>query len=319
MPQRAEHPDRITLLSSIMTRAGARLHPAFAVLLALHGTLLAAQTPGVEQRRALEAGGARRFFLLYLPSSYRAGRPIPLVLVFHAAGGQGRGIARHTAFSRVAEREGFAVAYPDGIGGRWNDGRRPGGPDDVGFVRSLLDSLGRELSLDSTRVYATGISNGAMFAHRLACDLPGVFAGIASVAGALPAAVAQRCAGSPAVSVIAFQGTADRAMPYEGGGVGGRGEVLSAERSAAFWAAADRCSLSPVDVLAVDSVTDGTRLRRRDYGGCAGGRSVVLYTVEGGGHTWPGGPPGSPRVGRVSREIDATRAIWDFFQRQGGH
>jgi poly(3-hydroxybutyrate) depolymerase len=162
----------------------ARLFPLL-LALGIPATPLAAQTPGVEQRRTLEVAGARRGYLLYLPSSWQRGRPVPLVLVFHGAGGRSAGMARHTGFSRVAEREGFAVVYPDGVGRRWNDGRGIGGArDDVGFVRALVDSLERELGIDRRRVYATGISNGAMFAHRLACDLPGVLAAIAPVAGA---------------------------------------------------------------------------------------------------------------------------------------
>ena len=171
---------------------------------------------------------------------------MPLVLVFHAAGGKGRSIARHTGFTELAEQEGFAVAYPDGIGGRWNDGRRPSSRDDVGFVRALLDSLSRELTLDSNRVYAAGISNGAMFSYRLACDLPGVFAAIAPVAGALPANLPQRCVPAMPLSVVAFQGTADRSLPYDGGG-SPPAAVLSAERSVAFWAGAGACDSAGAD------------------------------------------------------------------------
>src|SRR5436853_42181 len=87
-----------------------------------------------------------------------------LVLVLHGAGGWAQGFARHTGFSRVAEREGFVVAYPQGLERRWNDGRGNGTPhDDVGFVRALVDTLQRELGVDQRRIYATGISNGAMF------------------------------------------------------------------------------------------------------------------------------------------------------------
>ncbi len=284
-----------------------------AFLVLLLGGGIPAQLPGVEQQRFLEVAGETRSFLFYVPRSYQSGRPIPLVLVFHPAGGKGRGIARHTGFTEMAEREGFAVAYPDGIGGRWNDGRRPSGRDDVGFVRVLLDSLSRELTLDSSRLYATGISNGAMFSYRLACDLPGVFAAVAPVAGALPANLARRCAPAQPVSVIAFQGTADRSLPYEGGG-SPPATVLSAERSVTFWAEAGACDSVSAVATVSDSVRDGTRLRRLSYPDCAARRSVVLYTIEGGGHTWPGGPESSSRVGRVSREINATRAIWDFFR-----
>jgi polyhydroxybutyrate depolymerase len=257
----------------------------------------------------------RRSYLVALPTSPPRAGPLPVVLVFHAAGGNGRGIARHTGFTALAAREGFVAVYPDGVGGRWNDGRVPGGRDDVGFVRVLLDSLGRELDIDRRRIFATGISNGAMLAHRLACEVPGVLAAIAPVAGALPAAVAERCGAALPVSVVGFQGTADRFMPYAGSATLRGGPVLGAVESASFWARAAGCSGPDAPEPPTDTVTDGTRLRRSAWSGCAEGREVVLYTIEGGGHTWPGGPAAARRVGRASREIDATSTIWAFFQR----
>jgi polyhydroxybutyrate depolymerase len=284
-----------------------------AALLGPPGTLKAQSS---ETRETLVAGGVARSYLLFVPSGYAVGRPLPLVLVFHGGGSRARAMTMHTQFTRVAERERFAVVYPEGLDGRWNDGRGYGDShDDVAFVRALLDTLGRRVTLDSTRVYATGISNGAMFAIRLACDLPGVFAAIAPVAGAVPAALAERCAASAPVAVAAFQGTADPLLPYAGGGRGasGRGEVLSAQRSAELWARVDGCDPSSELEAPRDSVRDGTRVRGRRWTRCRDGRAVVLYTIEGGGHTWPGGPPVGARVGRVTRELDATAAIWDFF------
>ena len=116
------------------------------------------------------------------------------------------------------------------------------------------------------------------------------------------------------MSVLAFQGTADPLMPYVGGGVARRrGRVLSAERSIAFWATTSGCAGAPVMTDEPDRVSDGTRVRRTAYGTCREGRAVELYTIEGGGHTWPGGPPVGGSVGRVTREIDATPVIWAFF------
>jgi len=298
-------------------RAGLLVRLATVLLLGIPGTPLAAQTPGVEQRRSLEVAGSRRSYLLYLPSSYVRGRPLPLVLVFHGAGGRGSGMARHTGFTPLAEREGFAVAYPDGLNRRWNDGRGVGGAqDDVGFVRVLVDSLAGELGLDRRRIYATGISNGAMFSYRLACDLPGVLAAIAPVAGAVPGVLEERCGATVPVAVVAFQGTGDPFVPYAGGGAGLRGgPVLSAERSARLWARVNGCTVPPNADAPTDSVIDGTRVRRESYPACSNNRAVVLYTIEGGGHTWPGGPAGAHRLGRASREIDATGLIWAFFQR----
>jgi polyhydroxybutyrate depolymerase len=266
------------------------------------------------ESRTLEASGESRRYYLYLPASFRRERPAPLVLVFHAGGGRASDIAPHTGFSRLADREGFVVAYPQGLRGRWNDGRgfATATHDDVGFVRALVDTLGRELGIDPRRVYATGISNGAMFAYRLACDLPGTFAAVAPVAGALPAELAPGCAHGAPVSVIAFQGTADPLMPYLGGGAGQR-RVLSAERSVGFWGTQAGCTGTPVTTDEPDRVADGTRVRRTVFLSCPEGRAVELYTIDGGGHTWPGGPAAGRRVGRVSREIDATELIWAFF------
>jgi polyhydroxybutyrate depolymerase len=267
--------------------------------------------------RTLQVNGESRRYFLYMPELARARRPAPLVLVFHGGSGQASGIAPHTGFSRLADREGFVVAYPQGINGRWNDGRGLAAAthDDVGFVRALLDTLGRELGTDPRRVYATGISNGAMFAYRLACDLPGAFAAIAPVAGAMPADLTHACGRGAAPSVIAFQGTADPLMPYGGGGVARRrGQVLSAQQSIAFWGTMAGCDGEVTVMDPEDRVVDGTRVQRTMFGECLQGRDVELYTIEGGGHTWPGGPP-TRHVGRVSRELDGTRVIWEFFAR----
>ena len=272
-----------------------------------------AQSAPTQQSRALRVAGVERSYLLITPSSYQSGHPVPLVLVFHGAGGAPRQMARHTGFTALAEREGFVVAYPAGLHRRWNDGRGIVSSDDVGFIRALLDTLERELSIDPRRIYATGISNGAMFSYRLACDLPGVLAGIAPVAGAMPSALEERCAHAPPVALAAFQGSADPLVPYGGGGVALRGQVLPAVGSVELWAASAGCGGAPTVTLEPDRVTDGTRVRLSVWNGCKDGRDVELYTIEGGGHTWPGDAAARGLLGRVSRDLDATTTIWSFF------
>ena len=299
-------------------RRGAAAALLAAALLAPAGAC--AQAPGRpphgDRAGSVVVEGVTRTFRLRLPPAYADGRPVPLVVVLHGGGGSGRRMSRHIGMGPIADREGFAVVYPDGIGGSWNDGRGIAGrgSDDVGFIRTLLDTLSRRLRLDTTRIYATGISNGAMFAHRLACDLPGRFAAIAPVAGGLPASLADRCAGTP-VSVLAIQGTADRLVPYDGGMVAGsRGEVLSAAASVAHWARVAGCAPAPVTAPLPDRAPrDGTTIRHTEYRGCRG-HAVSLYTVTGGGHTWPGGEATSVRLmGRTTRDIGGSREIWRFF------
>ena len=241
---------------------------------------------------------------------------MPLLFVFHGGGGTASNIAEHTHLSPAATPRGYAVVYPDGVNGHWSDGRAArAGADDVGFVRLLLDTLMRELPVDSRRIYATGISNGAGMAFRLACDLPGRFAAIAPVAGALPAELEHRCATAAPVSLLMFQGTLDRLMPYHGGDLSHRGRVLPVVTTAGLFARLNGCAPEPMVAAEPDTATDGTRVRRSSYSGCREGREVVLFTIEGGGHTWPGGPPVGPAVGRVTRDVDANRAMLDFFDR----
>ncbi len=157
-------------------------------------------------------------------------------------------------------------------------------------------------------------------AYRLACDLSGEIAAIAPVAGSIPEPLLASCWPSRPVSVVAINGVDDPLVPWQGGpvhiGRWERGNVLSVAETIAFWVDHDRCSLRPVITYAPDSdPLDGTRVRREAYEDCQGGAEVVLYAVEGGGHTWPGGRQYLPEpiVGRTSRDADANQLIWAFF------
>ncbi len=291
--------------------------PAALIVLATLGSApprAAAQSGPTATAHTLRVARVERSYLLYVPTGYQASHPSALVLVFHGAGGYPGQMARATKFTLLAEHEGFVVAYPAGLRRRWNDGRSLVSSDDVGFVRALLDTLAHELSIDPKRIYATGISNGAMFTYRLACDLPGVLAAVAPVAGAMPAAIAGSCAQPVPVALAAFQGTEDRLVPYSGGNVAARrGEVMSATASVERWATAAGCTGTPVVTDEPDRVTDGTRVRLSSWTGCKDGRDVQLYSIEGGGHTWPGGPGWARALGRTTRDLDATATIWSFF------
>ncbi len=280
--------------------------------LALGGSGTVRPAPG-DYMRTLRVDGAERRYLLHVPPRLGASAAA-VVVMLHGSGGTGRQLAAGTGFSAEANRRGFIVLYPDGIDRHWNDGRQAGGADDVAFIRALLDSVAPALGGDARRYYAAGISNGAMFAHRLACDLPGRFAAIASVAGAVPEELAPRCTAIPATSVIAFNGTADRLVHYErdGGGVGG---LLGAVESATHWAEIAHCATPPAHALEPDRApADGTRVRLTQWSGCDTGTAVVLYTIEAGGHNWPGAARVRiPLLGRTTRDMSATRTIGAFF------
>lgn len=293
------------------------------LLLALGLAGIANAQAADDASRSLRVDGLERSYLLHLPpGDTRA--PHPLLLVFHGGGSHARSMPRFTHLDAIADRAGLIVVYPQGVDKHWNDGRASikHKLDDVGFVRTLLDTLEREHAVDRARIYAAGISNGAIFAERLACDLSGRLAGIAAVAGTLAQDYQPSCHPQQPVSVLQFDGTADPIVPYAGGAVvdfGGRGEggtVLSVDASTAFWARLDGCTKASADeALPSPARLDPTRVVRRQWQPCRGGSAVVRYKVVGGGHTWPGGPQYLPKfiVGRASRQLDASEVMVSFF------
>jgi polyhydroxybutyrate depolymerase len=277
---------------------------------------------------ALSQAGQERTFRLYVPP-HLAG-PVPLILVLHGGGGSGAGMERLTlqGLDRIADREGAVVAYPDGVGKGWNDGRSDlrsqatrQNVDDVGFLRALVMDLASSLPIDRSRVYATGISNGGMMSYRLACDAADVFAAVAPVAADFGSELSSRCAPARPISIAIFQGTEDPIMPWAGGEVRilvfTHGHVISAADSFDRWRALDRCGdPSSSDPRAAEP-PDGTSVVTHLAGPCAAGTEVRLYEIRGGGHTWPSGQPylGPRLVGRVSHALDANQEIWSFLSR----
>uniref|UniRef100_A0A7C4CBM5 Esterase n=1 Tax=candidate division WOR-3 bacterium TaxID=2052148 RepID=A0A7C4CBM5_UNCW3 len=274
--------------------------------------------------QSLEFGGRRRTYLLHLPDM-TADYARPLVFVLHGGGGSGRAVARLTGFNRLADSAGFIVVYPDGVERHWNDGRgvkrfaaQREGVDDVGFIAALIDTLVLRLGADPTRVYVTGMSNGAMMCHRLGLELAGKIAAIAPVAGNLPVKLAEKRPVRP-VAVLAINGTDDPLVPFEGGGVGlvaKRGKVLSTAQTVQFWVERNGCSPAPETAWVDDAdPDDGIRVARAVYSGGREGTEVILYTVLGGGHTWPQGAERPGHFGRTARDFSASGEIWRFFAR----
>jgi polyhydroxybutyrate depolymerase len=282
--------------------------------------------PG-DYHRTIEVGGIKRHYLVHTPPTYDRTKATLVVLNFHGGGGNIKTQRNFSQMDITADRAGFIAVYPQGTGPQrrlrlrkgftWNAGTCCGWAqehniDDVGFVSALLDEVERLFNVDPKRVYATGYSNGAIMCYRLACELSDRIAAIAPVSGTM---AMTECRPSRPVSIIHFHGTQDKFLPF----AGGRGPqsmpgqyFKSVDESLSFW----------LNFLRIKSKS--LKKRRKgdaidiDYGTGRDGAEVVLWKIEGGGHTWPGGRFGflGKRVlGKMNTDISATDLMWAFFQR----
>ena len=267
----------------------------------------------------LVVGELKRSFALYVPHTL-TDKPA-LVLAFHGSGGDATQ-PRIFGFERLADAEGFILAYPDGFEGHWNDCRRAGAYsantrniDDVEFMRRLVATLSDRYGVDTARVFATGWSNGGQFAYRLALESPDLVAAVAPFCANLPACANLDCAPShQPVSVMIVNGTKDEISPWEGGS-SPHGEVLSAEATFAYWAKVAELNGEAVVTLFPDRVTDDeSTVEQRTLS--SGHVEVSLVVVRGGGHTLPGASmQAGGRLGAVNRDVDGAELIWQFFSR----
>jgi polyhydroxybutyrate depolymerase len=242
-------------------------------------------------------GQGERSALVHIPAQRRA--QVPLVLALHGAGGTGAGMERYSGLSDVADRNGFAVAYPDAAGPRWRISSQEG-EDDVVFLDLLVQKLVAGGCVKQRRVSVAGVSNGAGMAARFACEADEPLAGLVSVAGgyaSLPA-----CAAPRPLSVLEIHGTADTVVPYAGAPRTGAGAVMTWLRG---WVARDGCHRPPGREVV------RKRVVRFEWTGCRAGIAVEHLRLIGGTHAWPGANPldAGPDLG-----VSAARSAWSFLR-----
>ena len=259
---------------------------------------------------SIVSSGEKRQYLLYVPKSYDATRPTPLVISLHGGWGWPAMQRDISKWNRLAESRGFIVVYPSGLEKVWRVVRRgPGLTKDVRFISDLIDDLEKAYTIDPTRIYANGLSNGGGMAFVLSCTLSDRIAAVGMVAAAQMQPWSS-CTDNRPVPVISFHGTADPIVPYEGGTswVAPMSFPDVAEWTAS-WARRNRCGPDAIESVVTADVT------RLEYTDCADDAAVVLFTIHGGGHTWPGGEP-LPEwfVGPTNGEIDASALMWEFFR-----
>ena len=274
--------------------------------------------PTETECRSIDVGEFTRTYRLFVPPG--ATQPMPLVFVLHGGGGTGAGMEA-LALGRLtdlAKDEGFVIVYPDAFRRNWNDGRKDapaaaarrniGG---VAFVSASIDAISAEVAIDPGRVFAAGMSNGAMMALRLGCDLADRIAAVAAVAGNLARDHAASCSPARTVSVLVMNGTADPLVPYGGGPVmfarRGRGALVGTDETVAIFRAHNGCAEAGVsESLADRDPRDDVRIEKFTWADCAERSEVVLYRLDGGGHVWPGGFQALPDLtGRMTGDIAA--------------
>ena len=309
--------------------------------LLLLAALIESESKGAMARKeSLPHQGRERSYYVHVPTTYRTGEAVPLVLVFHGGGGHARQIMTFTGFNSVSQKSGFIAVYPEGLEKHWNDGRKSekfrehtASVDDVGFVRTLIRQLKKDYSLDERRVYSTGISNGGIFSQRLAIELADEFAAVASLAAQIASELAGKRPKSP-VSVMFMNGTKDPFVPYAGGKVDpeltpglarfrkqrkpSRGVVISTDAAVKFWLQTNKIRTRGTSVgLADKDRSDNCRAEHQKWHDAAAGLSVELVKVIGGGHTWPGKRQYLPTriIGPTCGDFDGSEVVWDFFRR----
>lgn len=282
-----------------------------------------------DSTRTVRVGDLERRYRVFVPTTYDASKPSPVVVVYHGGGGNPESMIRLTGMNAKAEEAGFLVVYPFGTGRlansllTFNGGECCGyamqnHTDDVGFTRELLDDLAAVANVDADRVFATGLSNGGIMAHYVASELSDRIAAIAPVGGPL---MMEATHNERAVPVMHFHGTADAFAPFDGGygkGFLGRGKVTrfrSVDHTIQQWVRANGCNTEPEIVALPDIAEDAMTVTRKTWGGGKDGSEVVLIQIEGGGHTWPGQKPIVSLLGASTMDVSANDMMWEFFQK----
>lgn len=274
--------------------------------------------PG-DYRRSVELDDQTRSYQVHVPATLDLGQPAPLLLAFHGVPSSAVEMREISELDPVAAAEGFVVVYPEASRtGDWNQSCRDCSAagaleyDDVAFTEVVIEKMALDMRIDLDRVYVTGFSQGALMAFRIACELSHRVAAVATVAATMLEWQGDHCVPSRAMPIAMIHGTDDEEFPQEGRG-GGLVRAVSVDEMVAHWVATDGCAATPTTDDLPDVAADGTTVTRDTYAGCSGGAEVILYRVQGGGHTWPGSSYDfSPLLGVTSQDLAASQVIAGF-------
>ena len=267
--------------------------------------------------------GARRDYVLHLPTSYDSSEATPLLIMLHGGVESGADFQSWNPLDSLANELDIMVAWPTATGSLCIQDKPaeecPQAPPyfwetiDIRFLRRLIVHLRSELYVDTSRIYAAGFSNGAVIAHEIACAGPYEFAGFAMISGPMSSQAAVDCWPSRPVPLLYMHGTEDRGFPWDGD------LLLSVTSTMSGWVEVNGCSETPAIEWLPDTADDGTRVWTETYRDCDNDTDVLFYGIEGGGHTWPGIAGFPSQSGLTSFDIVANEVIVDFLLRQTKH
>jgi polyhydroxybutyrate depolymerase len=303
-----------------------------------------------ETKETMQVNDVDRTYIVRLPKGYDHEQKYPVAMLLHGMNQETADIERLTRFDDLADKDSIIAVYPSALNGRWNVGVRPParqrtmmpmgrggrhggggfpgggqsggrseeerGPapaDDIAFLNQMLDQMATQFSVDTARIYVTGLSEGGLMAIKVGCAMADRIAAIAPVGAAMPKTMV--CLPSRPMPVVMINGTSDPVVPYGGGTEHNlQLPVISVEDSAKAWAKIDRCAEKPTQTKVKAHEKGGMETKVETYDDCQQGAQVVSYSVKGGGNTWPGGEQYEveKQVGKTSQDLNANETIWSF-------
>lgn len=276
--------------------------------------LLVAVGISYAQQYKMNFDGHETVYVVHLPAKYNKAKQYPLVINYHGLNASAAKHQHYCQMDRVADREGFIVVYPQSYHKGWNAGlgfrSYTNGPDDIGYLNMLLDTLELRFSIDKKRIYAAGVSMGGSFTYRIASEMSNRIAAVASVSGLMSDSTLIYCNPVRSIPVLHFHGTKDHLMKYTG-----MKQAFGAEEVVKLWALKDQCENKPDTIQIPNRVkSDRSTVSLIKYTHCANGAQVWFYKIKNGGHTWPGSAKAFKLLGVKNKDIDGSEAIWEFFK-----
>lgn len=296
---------------------------SFCLICFIHCRLMQRNTSTSKDRilESIEIDGMERKYILYLPKTkIQREEKIPLLLMLHGRFGTAKLMMEGYNMNAIADRERFAVIYPDGYNRSWADGRG-GTPadknniDDVKFLESVIQRVTVNYPMDKNQIFITGHSNGGFMTQRMLIEKTHLFKAGVSVTAHISKNVLMNSTPTKPISVAFMSGTEDPLVPYDGGYVVDGEEVLGAEDSLRRWIEWNQCS-KKASIEKINKERDETSLEIYSYNGCKENVEVKLYKLIGAGHMWPGTKQKIPFVnlGKETRQLNASEEIWKIFK-----